>query len=66
MVAVLRPPLMFAGTSISVSVSVGVAFLSDTDREPADLLRRADDALYEAKHRGRNGYGMETKAAALG
>ena len=65
-VAVLRPPLMFEGTSISVSVSVGVAFLSDTDREPADLLRRADDALYEAKHRGRNGYVMETKAAALG
>ena len=64
-VAVLRPPLMFEGTSISVSVSVGVAFLSDTDREPADLLRRADDALYEAKHRGRNGYVMETKAAAL-
>ena len=65
-VAVLRPPLMFEGTSISVSVSVGVAFLSDTDREPADLLRRADDALYEAKHRGRNGYVLETKAAALG
>ena len=64
-VAALRPPLTFEGKAISVSVSVGVAFLSDTDREPADLLRRADDALYEAKRQGRDGYAVEAAATTL-
>ena len=38
-----------------VSVSIGLAALSDArDATPADLLRAADQALYDAKHNGRN------------
>jgi len=38
-----------------VSVSIGLAALSDArDATPADLLRAADQALYDAKHHGRN------------
>jgi two-component system cell cycle response regulator len=37
-----------------MSISVGVAELADSDESPADLLRRADDALYRAKRGGRD------------
>jgi diguanylate cyclase (GGDEF)-like protein/PAS domain S-box-containing protein len=37
-----------------LSISVGVAELIESDQSPADLLRRADDALYRAKRGGRD------------
>jgi diguanylate cyclase (GGDEF)-like protein len=40
-------------TQISLSASFGVVQLHDTDDAEA-LIRRADDALYQAKHEGRN------------
>ncbi len=39
---------------VSVTVSIGVAQLQAEDMTPASLLDRADRAVYEAKHRGRN------------
>jgi two-component system cell cycle response regulator len=42
------------GSAIAITVSAGVALnVSGTD-EPAKLLKRADVALYQAKHNGRN------------
>ncbi len=42
------------GQRVSITVSIGLAGLSN-DREDIDtLLKRADDALYAAKHAGRN------------
>jgi two-component system cell cycle response regulator len=37
-----------------VTISVGVAVYTERDREFGDLITRADDALYSAKHKGRN------------
>jgi len=39
---------------IPVTVSLGVAALAATQRDPADLIRAADAKLYEAKTGGRN------------
>lgn len=39
---------------IPVTVSIGLAHLSAEDETPADLLKRADEALYRAKSSGRN------------
>lgn len=42
------------GTALTTTVSIGVASYSERDREFADILRRADRALYAAKAAGRN------------
>ncbi len=40
--------------SLPVTVSIGVAVRAPNDASPMDMLRRADDGLYEAKAAGRN------------
>jgi two-component system, cell cycle response regulator len=44
----------FDKQKIPVTVSVGVATLGSSNRDPADLIRAADAKLYEAKSAGRN------------
>jgi len=39
---------------IKTTISLGVAALSEGDTKSAALLKKADDALYEAKNNGRN------------
>jgi diguanylate cyclase (GGDEF)-like protein/PAS domain S-box-containing protein len=43
-----------AGDTIAVTVSIGVAVAEAADARPDDIIRRADRALYGAKHGGRN------------
>jgi len=45
---------VFQNEMIKVTVSVGVSMLVDTDRTSQDLIKRADERLYEAKRGGRN------------
>lgn len=42
------------GREIDVTVSIGVASLRGSDEDPAQIMKRADEALYEAKNTGRN------------
>lgn len=49
------------GETIQVTTSIGVATLSAGDETPADLINRADRALYLAKNGGRNR--VESEAA---
>ncbi len=44
----------FQGEKIPVTVSIGCALLGAEDRAATDLIQRADEKLYEAKHGGRN------------
>jgi len=44
----------FEGTQIPVTVSIGVAEWSEDITDPLDLVKRADERLYEAKRTGRN------------
>jgi diguanylate cyclase (GGDEF)-like protein len=45
---------VFQNESISVTISIGVAMLGEPDRTSADLIKHADQKLYEAKRGGRN------------
>lgn len=52
LVAAVAAPLPWAGTTVRVSASVGVATSADSLPGLQTLLARADEALYEAKQRG--------------
>ncbi len=39
---------------INITISIGVSVLEQSDQGFESIIKRADDALYEAKHRGRN------------
>ncbi|MEY2461713.1 MAG: hypothetical protein QOG30_3543, partial [Acidimicrobiaceae bacterium] len=52
----LRAPFIIAGTRQTVSVSIGVAHRRPEILDAADLLRRADFAMYMAKGGGKGRY----------
>jgi diguanylate cyclase (GGDEF)-like protein len=46
---------VYEGTQIPVTISVGIAALPDPAvKDATDLVSRADKALYQSKHGGRN------------
>ena len=45
---------VFQNESIPLTISLGCSQLEATDKNALDLIQRADDKLYEAKHSGRN------------
>jgi diguanylate cyclase (GGDEF)-like protein/PAS domain S-box-containing protein len=54
LVEALRQPVAIAGRVLEVTASIGVAMCAPGASDDVALLRRADEALYEAKRRGRD------------
>jgi len=56
-------PIVIEGNSMTVTMSVGVATADDAMRSIGDLMKLADQALYDAKRGGRNRvrYGAPTQ-----
>ena len=54
---VCEPPFVLDTEVVQVSASVGIALFPEHGTNPADLLRRADLAMYEAK-RSRSGHAV--------
>jgi diguanylate cyclase (GGDEF)-like protein/PAS domain S-box-containing protein len=50
----IATPVDVGMQTIVTTASIGISIASPTDRNPADLLRLADVAMYQAKTRGRN------------
>ncbi len=50
----LQKEFLAAGQTVSLSASIGIAQSSDEDLDIDLLLQRSDQALYQAKNRGRN------------
>lgn len=51
---VQEAPFVFQADRIRVTISIGCATLVDQDRSALDLIKRADERLYDAKRGGRN------------
>jgi len=49
----LGEPMRVLGLPLEIGVSIGIALFSNGDLSPAELLRRADQAMYAAKEAGR-------------
>ena len=50
---VIRRPFVVQGHQVIIGASIGLAHLEADETDPAELLRRADVALYRSKHAGR-------------
>lgn len=51
----LCQPVAFQGRDLSVSASIGIAFI-DAGQSPAEALKGADQAMYEVKRNGKHGF----------
>ena len=51
-----REPLNLDGKKINSSFSIGISLYPDNGSDYETLLKKADEALYEAKRKGRDGY----------
>jgi diguanylate cyclase (GGDEF)-like protein len=49
-----RETFKVCGGELCVSVSLGISSIDEKDQKLDDLLKRADDGLYKAKHAGRD------------
>ena len=52
--AVASDVVTYEGTPLSITVSCGIALFAAGDSKLEELLKKADDALYQAKRDGRN------------
>ena len=52
----LRPPFSVGGKDFTTSASIGIAVYPENGHGAEELLRNADIAMYEVKHRGKNGH----------
>jgi diguanylate cyclase (GGDEF)-like protein len=50
----LQPTILAGGAEHAIGAAIGIALTPDDGRNPTDLLRKADIALYRAKGQGRS------------
>jgi diguanylate cyclase (GGDEF)-like protein/PAS domain S-box-containing protein len=56
LIASLAPPFELRDQKVYTGVSIGIAISPPADRDPEEMLKQADLALYRAKEDGRNAY----------
>jgi diguanylate cyclase (GGDEF)-like protein len=54
LIAVLRAPYSISGHTLLIGASIGIAVIDRGAGDAADIMRRADVALYRAKNEGRS------------
>lgn len=64
LMSVFEQPIVINNEQLNVSASIGVAIAPDDSDSYEDLMRFADQAMYQAKHLGRNRYSIYTAELA--
>ena len=59
-VSELSRPFLLKNQQVSISASIGIASLTDELHTASELLKCADQAMYDAKNRGRGGFSFYT------
>jgi len=54
LIAILRAPYVISGHTLLIGASIGIAVIERRSGDAADVMRRADVALYRAKSEGRS------------
>ncbi len=57
----LEEPVEYGPHEMRISVSIGICMFPDDGNTSAELMRRADVAMYQVKESGRNGYKFYTE-----
>ena len=52
----VRSPILYRGHELQIGFSIGISLYPEHGRTAAELLARADRAMFEAKDAGRNGF----------
>ncbi|HHX61826.1 MAG TPA: GGDEF domain-containing protein, partial [Epulopiscium sp.] len=55
-ISLLKIPV--GNRTVSVTMSMGFSYFKETDIDYNDVLKRADDAMYQSKKQGKNRYGI--------
>ncbi len=63
--ALAEPFVVADGRQLKISSSLGIALYPEHGRGPRDLIRHADEAMYDAKAAGRNAIALFRDAAAV-
>lgn len=56
LVAEIAKPTTIDSKEVKVTASIGIAMYNDKIKNTKDFIKRADDAMYRAKHEGKNNY----------
>jgi diguanylate cyclase (GGDEF)-like protein len=67
-IAAIRVPVPVSvsdSISIHVGVSIGIAQFPNHGNNVETLLKAADDAMYEVKRKGKNGYAIKDKSGVI-
>ncbi len=61
----MRPEFELSGTTLAITVSIGVAAYTGGPQRVEELVKRADTALYCAKNGGRNRYELDDPSQTM-
>lgn len=60
-IAIKKPVVINADITVNIGVSIGIALFPMHGGSVESLIKSADEAMYEVKRKGKNGYGIKNK-----